>query len=243
MVDISLPNINGRTDSEQLAQIKNYLYQIIPQLQLALNNGVLSGGSYVVPEQSKAFGSGTQIESPTSNFNELKSLIIKSADFVESMYAEISGLIEASNRYVAKSEFGTFEEETNNALFADGTGLTQIIKSNQTIYDENGNVRTGVVVNGSVYSGIIEYASTGEAIVGIEIGQSTKVNGQETFNKFARFTADRLSFYDANSVEVAYISDYKLVITNAWVKEDLEIGNDDSRFIFDASDGLALIPM
>lgn len=243
MVDISLPNINGRTDSEQIAQIKNYLYQIIPQLQLALNNSVLSGGSYVVPEQSKAFGSGTQVVSSKSNFNELKSLIIKSADFVESMYTEMSKLIAASNRYVGKSEFGTFEEKTNNVLFADGSGLTQIIKNEQTIYDEDGNVRTGLLVNGNIYSGIIEYADSGEAIVGIEIGQTTNIDGKETFNKFARFTADRLSFYDANSVEVAYISDYKLVITNAWVKETLEIGNQDSKFVLDTSDGIALIPV
>ena len=62
------------------------------------------------------------------------------------------------------------------------------------------------------------------------------VNGEETFNKYARFTADRLSFYDANDTEVSYIGDYKQVITNAKVLEKLEVG----KFVFDTSNGIAL---
>ena len=76
--------------------------------------------------------------------------------------------------------------------------------------------------------------------MGIEIGQTTDVNGVQKFNKFARFTADRLSFYDANSIEVAYISDYKLVITQAHIKGTLEMG---SYFKFDTTNGIALIPV
>jgi hypothetical protein len=34
------------------------------------------------------------------------------------------------------------------------------------------------------------------------------------FNKFARFTSEKLSFYDSNGIEVAYISDKKLYITH-----------------------------
>ena len=46
----------------------------------------------------------------------------------------------------------------------------------------------------------------------------------EVFDKFARFTSDRLSFYDQNDNEVAYISDRKLYITHVEVKGTFSIG-------------------
>ena len=58
----------------------------------------------------------------------------------------------------------------------------------------------------------------------------------EVFNKYARFTAGRLSFYDKNDIEVAYISDYKLYITNAEIKGTLKLG----AFLIDTSKGFRL---
>jgi hypothetical protein len=55
------------------------------------------------------------------------------------------------------------------------------------------------------------------------------------FSKYARFVADKLSFYDKNDTEVAYISDYKLYITNAQITGTLNLG----RYELDPTDGLA----
>ena len=238
-IDIRLPNINGRNDSEQLAQIKSYLYQFAGQLQWAL--GVLevgNGSNASVP--TTATPSASTKEDPASNFDQLKGLIIKSADIVDAFYDEITTLIDKNNRYAAKSEFGDFVETTNNTLYADGTGLTQQIENVQSIFDEDGNIKAELLVNGHIFSGIIEYAKDGEAIVGIEIGQTTTEDGVKKFNQFARFTANKLSFYDANSIEVAYISDFMMVITEAWVKGNLQLG---SGFIFDTTSGIALRPI
>ena len=71
----------------------------------------------------------------------------------------------------------------------------------------------------------------------MEVGQTTEVNGEELFNKFARFTSSRLSFYDANGSEVAYISDYKLYITNAQILGNLYLGS----YILDTTNGIAFI--
>ena len=73
-------------------------------------------------------------------------------------------------------------------------------------------------------------------VYGIEVGQRNTVNGVEVFNKFARFTADRLSFYDQSGEEVAYISDFKLYITNAEVTGTLKLGG----FLIDTSKGFTL---
>ena len=69
----------------------------------------------------------------------------------------------------------------------------------------------------------------------MEVGQSNEVNGENVFDKFSRFTADRLSFYDRNDVEVAYVGDYKLYITNAEITGNLKLGG----YLIDTTDGLA----
>lgn len=236
-VDIRLPNINGRTDSEQLAQIRSYLYQFAGQLQWALGN--LDSGSTNVVMKTPSTGKPVAKEDPVSNFNQLKGLIIKSADIVEAYYQKIDQMLKLSGYYMAQSDFGTFVEETHNELRATNAKIEQNIYDLQQIFDVNGNIRAELLVNGHIYSGIIEYAKEGEAIVGIEIGQTTKENGVEVFNKFARFTAERLAFYDAmvQDEPVAYISNYMLYITSAWVKGTLKLGE---GFEFDTSNGLAL---
>jgi hypothetical protein len=69
-------------------------------------------------------------------------------------------------------------------------------------------------------------------VYGIEIGRSDSPVR-------ARFTNDRLSFYQGKS-EVAYISGSSLYITNADVLDFLRIGNSlDGYFLFDTtSNGL-----
>lgn len=243
MIDIRLPNINGKTEAQQLSQIKSYLYQFAGQLQWALS-AVEAGGSPSYLMQKAGPGGATKEDSAASNFAELKALIINSADIVEEYYERIDALLKLSGEYTAYSEFGVFREETLNQLSANNAKIEQNVTSLQQIFDTEGNIRAELLVNGHIYSGIIEYAKDGEAIVGIEIGQTTVEDGVETFNKFARFTADRLAFYDATYQDepVAYISNYMLVITNAWVKGNLELGIN-NHFVLDTSNGLALRPV
>lgn len=235
-IDIRLPNINGRTEADQLAQIKSYLYQFAGQLQWALKT-VETGSSTNVAQQSNVQVKVTK-DDPASNFNQLKGLIIKSADIVEAYYEKIDSMLKLSGDYTASSEFGSFREQTINQISATNTQIQQNITDLQAIFDENGNIRSELLVNGHIYSGIIEYAKDGEAIVGIEIGQTVTENGQKVFNKFARFTAEQLAFYDAliQDEPVAYISNYKLYITNAEVTGTLKLGG----FVLDTSNGLAL---
>jgi archaellum component FlaC len=57
-------------------------------------------------------------------------------------------------------------------------------------------------------------------VLGIEIGQVDTANGYVMNRRYARFTADRLSFYDQNGFEVAYISNQKLFIRNVELYEE-----------------------
>lgn len=79
-------------------------------------------------------------------------------------------------------------------------------------------------VTAYVKSGLLYYTDAGIPVYGIEIGQQVESNGTEVFNKFARFTSEKLSFYDANGNEVAYISDKKLYIGQAEITISLKVG-------------------
>ena len=248
-VDIRLPNITGKTDAEQLAQIKSYLYQFAGQLQWALKT-VESGGSTNIVLQQGSSGKEVKQDVQASNFNQLKALIIKTADTVEAYEEKVDALLDLDGEYFAQSPFGDFYEATKNTVDANSRAIEQDLVSKQAIFDKDGNILAELLVNGHIYSGIIEYAKDGEAIVGIEIGQTTTTNGEKTFNKFARFTAEKLSFYDpASQVDpVAYISNYKLVITDAEITGDLEVSGklklgrneEPGRFVLDTSNGIAL---
>ena len=227
-IDIRFPNITASTEAGKLQQMQSYIHQLVEQLNWALNNIDITGGeSNVIQAKPSTATTTTQQDDPISNFNSIKGLIIKSADIVNAYYEKIDSLLKLSGYYMAQSDFGTFEEETLNLVSATDKQLRQDLVDKQTIYDENGNIKKELLVNGHIYSGIIEYAKDGEAIVGIEIGQTTTAtdeSGSSSFTKFARFTAERLSFYDIYGNEVAYISDYKLYITNVEITGSLKEG-------------------
>jgi hypothetical protein len=89
-------------------------------------------------------------------------------------------------------------------------------------------------VNAHIRSGLLKYDDEGVPIFGLEIGQKNTIDNEEVFNKYARFTSDRLSFYDQNDTEVAYISDYKIHITHAEVAGTLKLGG----YLVDTTRGL-----
>lgn len=98
------------------------------------------------------------------------------------------------------------------------------------------NLAAILTVNAYIKSGLLYYNDDGLPVYGVEVGQTNNVNGEEVFRKFARFTANRLSFYDQNDMEVAYISDYKLYITSVEILYSLVGGG----FMLDFSRGFTL---
>lgn len=81
-----------------------------------------------------------------------------------------------------------------------------------------------VGVTAYIKSGLLYYTDAGIPVYGIEIGQEVEANGEKVFNKFSRFTSEKLSFYDNNGNEVAYISDKKLYIGQAEITISLKVG-------------------
>lgn len=223
-LDLRMPNITGASEREQLAQIRSYLYQFVPQLQWALNNlDTSSSQGQSVQQVIKEKVTSNNPVSAEATFNAIKSLIIKSADIVQAYYDEINSRLEGL--YVAESDFGTFVEQTNQVIKQTSTYVEQLFADTQAIVTDIDSIEhTLIDVNAHIKSGLLCYDDKGVPVYGLEIGQRNTIDGEEVFNKFARFTADRLSFYDQNDQEVAYISDQKLYIRNVEITSSYKIG-------------------
>ena len=220
-IELRLPNING-TDKEMLMQIRSFLYQHVQQLQWALNNVNTSAVNYVVQQVPSGVSSSMQVAPMSLDdggdfdaevaFDALKPLIIKSADIVNAYYNEINTRLESL--YVAESDFGTFIEQNEQNISKTATDIEQSFANIQQILTDIENLKYNFLeTKAHIKSGLLYYENE-IPVYGVEIGQITEINGEEVFNKYARFTSGRLSFYDHNGVEVAYISDKKLHITH-----------------------------
>lgn len=221
-VQIKTPNITAGSDRERLMQIQSYLYQMAQQLQWAFDTIQVSGGSgggQPVVQQTKTTYVSTS-QDPETTFAGIKDLIIKSADIVDAYYTEISKRLEGV--YVAQSDFGTYTEETALEIRETNTSVNQLYTNIRTLSDSLDELYNSTIgANAYLKSGLLYETESGVPVYGLEIGQTNSVDGETVFDKFARFAADRLSFFDSNDVEVAYISDYKLYITNAEISGNL----------------------
>lgn len=211
VLDIRLPELTGGSMEQQLRQIQSYLYSLASQLQYAFENVSRE------QEQVRQVQTAAQEKTPVQTFAALKSLIIKSADIVESYSREIERRLEG--KYVAQSQFGTYSQETEQKIRENAEGIVQSFRNVQALQSMVESVESAVVeINAYIRTGLLYSQEDGEDVYGLEIGQQTRKDGAVRFQKFARLTADRLSFYDRNDVEVAYISDYQLHITSAQVQ-------------------------
>lgn len=293
MVNLQLPNIKGDNEREQLKQMQRYLYQLVEQLQFALDTVSVSESSSPVKSQMPVrviqsspvamMSLERGLSDDQVTFQAIKPLIIKSADIINAYYEEINRRLESV--YVAESDFGKFVEQNSQTIEETATDVTQRFENVQSIIldeielvdndlqrvkagveseviglsNELGNLDSKiedakstigsdigklrdildelssslVEVNARIKTGLLYY--DGETpVYGLEIGQENTINGVKVFNKFARFSAGRLAFYDQNGTEVAYISDYKLYITHAEVTGTLKLGG----YLVDTSKGV-----
>ena len=233
-MDFRFPNITAKDEAGQLRQMQSYMFQLVEQLNYAMKT-VESGSSGAVAYGSKAASAaGSEDAKAQATFNSIKSLIIKSADIVNAYYETINARLKG--QYVAESDFGIFAEDTNLALESNSTAIAQHYESIQQILSEIEGFENSLIdVNAHIKSGLLYYGDDGAPVYGLEIGQRTEIDGVETFNKYARFTSEKLSFYDSNDNEVAYISDKKLYITHVEITGSLSLGGFVDKALADGS--------
>lgn len=215
--NIRYPNINGSSEAAQLLQVKSYLHQLVDQLNMTLKDMERGVSASSASAASKALSQKTDSTAEAqSSFNAIKALIIKSADIVNAYYDEINTRLEGV--YVAESDFGDFAQKTTQDIVANAEQISQLFTNVQAVISRvDGIASQTIEANAYINSGLLYTDDNGVPVYGVEVGQTNKIDGEDVFNKFARFTADRLSFYDQNDNEVAYISDNTLHINRAEV--------------------------
>ena len=233
-IDIRLPNITATDTEGKMAQMQSYMHQLVEQLNYALatvDNAIAGNTTNVVMTSQKAQNSE---EDAVNTFNSIKALIIKSADIVkayeESMKTEYNG------KYVAVSDFGTYLEETHATIEENSHGITELYENVQNIGVNTTEKTEGDQRSTKVYikRGYLGDDKSGNAVYGIAVGENNEKN---EYNSYAWFTADRLSFFDDNGTEVAYISQRKLYIQSATFLGAVQFGG----YIADTSDGIAFV--
>lgn len=230
-IDIRLPNITETTAEGQMSQMQSYMHQLVQQLNWALNN--IDNAQIVDPSGSQSVQTSYTKSISLSetdaraNFNAIKSLIINSADIVEAYYQMMRQNFDGE--YVANSDFGTFVESTNHSIENNSTATIDLYNDVQNMQTKLDKVETALLETDAwIKRGLLDYDEEGIPIYGIEVGQTTEVDGEEVFDRFARFTADGIYFYLPGSTDaVAWMSGNKLYISNAEITGSLKLGGFD----------------
>lgn len=235
-MDYRLPAITPGKPEETLRQLQKYLFQLVQEMnanqqsmQLAQRNTQLATQNAVKAMQ----------KTPKETFLSIRDLIIKSADIVEAYQEKME--ISLDGRYVAQSDFGTYAEQTSARMEANSQGITQVYQNQRTLetsvaglgaeigqvsQNQQGTAADVAALEAQsrqmsayIRTGFLYEEADGTQRYGVEIGEEAERDGSFAFRKFARLTSDRLSFFDQNEIEVAYVSDRKLYITAAQVQE------------------------
>ena len=224
------PSITDGTERMQLVQIRQYLYQLADLLNMEKQAISRETASYAV-EESIAGAAGKSQTSPVGTFNSIREFIIKSADIVNAYYEQISKRLEGV--YAAEATFpggsASFVEKTSQDITVTSQRTEQLFRDLQNVVSQMESIGNTVVsVTANIRTGLLYYMdqdgtelapeiTVGTPVYGLEVGQENEVNGETTFQRFARFTSFGVLLYDENGNEAAYITNRQLHIPHARV--------------------------
>lgn len=228
------------------AEIVNAYYEEIDKKLVGLYYADSDFGSFF--EATEARFKATS-EGITQNYNNIQTVAEEASTNLQNVKEGILGnvdyLAETINDHsTAIQDVKDGTEQSIAAVQDSVTGLSDEIDGVKSDVDERTKALDEAIkatntviatVIGTIKTGELYRDAMGLPVYGLEIGQVNTVNGVETFNKYARFVSNRLSFYDEQGYEVAYVSDSKLYITEAEVKGNLKIGG----YLIDTSNGMA----
>lgn len=140
--NFKLPQIQGTDPSVQISSMQTYLYQLVEQLNHtinALDKNITETTEKVIASQDTS--KEKKEKESQDNFDEIKGLIIKSADIVKSYYEKMK--LRFSGEYLAGGDFGTFVESTVTDIEISNEGVTTLVRRDEkTSVDGIVNERT-----------------------------------------------------------------------------------------------------
>lgn len=254
MVQLNTPPMLRGGGQAQLAQMRSYLYQLAEQLNGALNAieaDSLTEGAKATLGSGAAESAAQQVrEDMGKTSSVLKDLIIKTAESVRSETQRVETELRSS--YVAKSEFGAYQEQVDAKFTATAENVTQSIRYVSELegrLDEQAGDLQGLIsyrteTRGYIRQGIVGYEDT-VPIIGIAIGQDIQTTGTQsvdgktydvidTSHNMSVWTSKKLSFY-VEGTEIAYFSNGALHVGHVELDRITAAGKWDVSF----SDGVA----
>lgn len=214
-IDLRLPNISGATDSEKISQIAKYLFQLTEQLNYSLNT-IEDGMTRTDAERNASVLNGASVsetERLSETYATVKSMIIKSADFISAIETEIGTNL--SGDFVASSVFGTYKETTNANITANSHNITQLFDYTSNLRSDYGSA--DVENKSYVKTGLLYYNGI-QPVYGVGIGLLTEnaSDGTETINRSnlaTTFTGNEIAFW-GNDSKIAYITPTQIYFPN-----------------------------
>lgn len=220
-VMIMPPSQGIGSNEEQLKSLYSYLYRLSENLNVALTATEDKAREITY----KALGvpvdkaTGKVPEDAVAAYQNLKALIVKTANDVTSTYRKL--VTEMTAEYRAQSEYGTYEEYLRHRVETDAS---------MTIaeWDRVNGITAGMdyIANSSGYIkvGLVKEYPDGTADVGVVVGQdlrSVTIDGKEIVtsqNLYSLWTADSLSFW-RNGTELTRIGLEDFFVERAYINE------------------------
>lgn len=144
-IDLRLPNISGDTPELKIEQIQSYLYQLVQDLNFALNS--VSSND---PESGN-YSAASAYRDAGATFTSIKSLIIKSKDIINAYYDEIKKRLD--DVYVADSDYQIFVNSINNSINSINNSINELSNSINEL--ESAVTQSNVIVE----TDLLEFAS------------------------------------------------------------------------------------
>lgn len=201
----------GKDGQEGLERLRSYVYQTVETLNAGMKD---FGAEGVLEEINRAVNSSSEGETNSSllaSHNNIRSLIIKTADFAVSHSEEFKKLLKSE--YSASSDYGEIIEKLENDITVNSEGINQLFRYTSGIRSEFGDFST--TSEQYIKTGLLYYDDAGAPVFGVGVGNlSTKidVNGETVLdrqNLLTTTSADELAFWSAGQ-KVAYISADKM---------------------------------
>ena len=223
---ISPPNITATNPEAKIRQMQDWLYQLTEQLNICQNNIEYESlnddaKNLIGKEVAKRIESGM-----TGQFEEVKSIIVKTADIARAEYDKLS--TELHSDYVAQSEFGNYRESAQAQIEANALGITQNYNRTTELETNVNNVdasfttykqqTSAYIKTGYLYDEVVDGVSVPR--YGLAIGESitsVDADGNEIYykeNQCATIIAGELAFWQ-NGTKIAYFNGQKLVVTSS----------------------------
>ena len=227
------PRLTGDT-ADQLRQITSYLYQLQRDLNVALDSV-----DSVVKEAAVETAATAAEQTVSATAKTLKSLIIKTANFVKQEMDSWTELLEGN--YLAISDFGTYREEVSQEITTTATDIVNSFNFNSTLeayrarieeLEADNSVLNSYKVQTEQYTktGLLYFDEFDVPVYGYAVGEvltRVTVNGEETVRRedlMATWSAGRLNFWQGGNI-VAYYANNKMYVTDGEFLNSLQIGD------------------